>query len=74
MLTGDIRFVDRGMRPDADLIRHADMVWIQPNSLSHGDYYRIIRIIRTRNIPLHYFKFASAEKCALQLAAEDMKY
>ena len=74
MLTGDIRFVDRGMRPDADLIRHADMVWIQPNSLSHGDYYKIIRIIRTRNIPLHYFKFASAEKCALQLAAEDMKY
>lgn len=73
MLAGDIRFVDRGMRPDTDLIRHADMVWLQPNSLSHSDYYKIIRIIRTQGIPLHYFQFASAEKCALQLVREDQK-
>jgi len=73
MLTGDIRFVDRGMRPDADLIRHAEMVWIQPNSLSHADYYKIIHVIRTWNTPLHYFQFASAEKCAMQLAREDRK-
>ena len=71
MLAGDVRFVDRGMRPDADLIRHAEMVWIQPNSLSHADYYKIIRIIRNHNIPLHYFQFASAEKCAMQLVSVD---
>lgn len=73
LLAGDIRFVDRGMRPDADLIRHAGVVWIQPNSLSHANYYKIINTIRTHRIPLHYFKFVSAEKCAAQLALEDQK-
>lgn len=73
MLAGDIRFIDRDMRPDADLIRHAGVVWIQPNSLSHANYYKIINIIRTHRIPLHYFKFVSAEKCAVQLALEDQK-
>jgi len=74
MLTGDIRFVDRDMRPDADLIRHADVVWLQPNSISHAFYYKIINIIRTYKIPLHYFKFASAEKCAKQLASADISH
>ena len=73
MLSGDIRFIDRDMKPDADLIRHADVVWLQPNSISHEFYYKIINIIRTYKLPLHYFKFASAEKCAKQLAAEDQK-
>ena len=73
MLTGDIRFVDRDMRPDADLIRHAAVVWVQPNCLSHASYYKIINTIRTHRIPLHYFKFVSAEKCAAQLALEDQK-
>ena len=73
LLQGDIRFVDRGMRPDVNLIRNADVVWVQPNSISHADYYKIINIVRARKIPLHYFKFASAEKCARQLAAEDAK-
>lgn len=73
MLAGDVRFVDRGMRPDADLIRHAEVVWFQPNSLSHSDYYKIIRVIRNHEITFHYFQFASAEKCALQLIREDKR-
>ena len=72
MLAGDIRFIDRGMRPDANLIRHAGAVWIQTNSLSHANYYKIINIIRTHGITLHYFKYVSAEKCAVQLAVEDL--
>lgn len=71
MLSGDIRFIDRDMKPDADLIRHADVVWLQPNSISHAFYYKIINTIRTYKIPLHYFSFASAEKCAKQLASMD---
>ena len=73
-LQGSVRFVDRNnMKPDADLIRHADMVWIQPNCISHAVYYKIISVARTYNKPFHYFKFASAEKCARQLAAEDQR-
>ena len=71
MLEGDIRFIDRDMQPEASLIRHAEMVWLQPNSIRHAFFYKIIKIIRTYHIPFHYFKFASAEKCARQLAGED---
>ena len=74
MLAGDVRFVDRRMNPDTNLIRHADVVWLQPNSLRHADYYKIINIIRTHKKQLHYFRFASAEKCARQLAEVDMTF
>lgn len=71
MLTGKIRFVDRAMQPNADLIRRASVVWLQSNSMSHHTYYAIMNIVRANNIPLRYFTFASAEKCALQLAEAD---
>lgn len=71
MLKGDIRFIDRNMLPNADLIRNADNVWLQTNSLSHKFYNKIMDVVRTYNIPLHYFKFASAEKCAEQIALRD---
>lgn len=73
MLSGDVRFVDRDMPPDANLIRHAEVVWLQPNSMSHSNYHKIIHVVRTHHIALHYFQFASAEKCALQLVREDQK-
>ena len=41
--------------------------------LDHSNYYKIINTIRTHGIPLHYFQFVSAEKCAAQLALEDQK-
>lgn len=71
MLKGDIRFIDRNMLPNADLIRNADNVWLQTNSLSHKFYNKIMDVVRTYEIPLHYFKFASAEKCAEQIALRD---
>lgn len=71
MLSGDIRFVDREMQPDLDLIRHADVIWIQPNSISHSFYYTVIDAVRRHKIPVRYFTFASAEKCARQLAVND---
>ena len=71
MFTGDIRFVDREMQPDSDLIRNAEVIWIQPNSLSHSMYYKIIRLVRVHKIPLHYFRYASQKKCAMQLIAAD---
>lgn len=74
MLTGNIRFIDRSMQPNADLIRHAAVVWLQSNSIGHHAYYAIMNIVRAHNIPMRYFTYASAEKCALQLAEADCQY
>lgn len=57
--------------PNANMIRAAETVWIQPNALSHANYYKIINIVRQNQIPVYYFGYASAQKCALQLAKFD---
>lgn len=58
--------------PQPDVIRNSDVVWIQANSLSHANFYKIIDVVRANNVPIRYFRFASAEKCAMQLAEYDM--
>ena len=66
-----VRFIDKDMVPNAGMLRHMEMVWIQPNALSHSFYYKIMDMARQSGIPVRYFTHASAEKCARQLAAED---
>ena len=68
----NVRFIDRTMLPNAQLIRQADTIWIQANALSHAFFYKIITEARKYEIPVRYFSFASAEKCAEQLALGDM--
>ena len=62
-----VTFIPRGQLPNADLIRSQDKIWIQPNALAHKDFYKIIHIVRAHQIPLRYFRYASAKKCALQV-------
>ena len=69
----DVRFVDKDMVPNAELIRRADIVWIQANAISHAFYYKILDETRKHSIPVRYFSYASALKCAEQLAEQDMK-
>lgn len=69
----EVRFVMRDAAPNPDLIRHADVVWIQSNALAHKHYYKIMDVARTYHIPVRYFGYASAEKCAEQLVLEDEK-
>ena len=66
-----VTFVDRHRLPDKNLIRNADVVWLQSNAMNHGTYYRIIDEVRKYNIPVMYFSHASAQKCAEQLALAD---
>lgn len=66
-----VRFIDREMLPNTEIIRRADVVWIQSNALYHAFYYRIIDEVRKYNIPLRYFFYASATKCAAQIVRED---
>lgn len=69
----DVRFVDRETLPNSEMIRKADVVWIQTNALAHKHFYKIIDVVRKYNIPLRYFTYASAAKCAGQLVLEDRK-
>lgn len=66
-----VRFVDKGASPNADLIRNADVIWIQANSIAHKHYYKIIDVVRKYNKPIRYFAYASATKCAEQIVEED---
>lgn len=72
-LLPDVRFVEPSAQPNTGLILNADVIWIQTNAMSHSDFYKIIDIVRKNNIELHYFKYASAEKCAEQFALNDME-
>ncbi|MBQ3330177.1 MAG: hypothetical protein IJG87_03255 [Ruminococcus sp.] len=71
-LLPNVRFVEPSAQPNTGLILNADVIWIQTNAMSHSDFYKIIDVVRKNNIELHYFKYASAEKCAEQFALEDM--
>jgi len=71
-LTGDIRFIDRDMVAfDTDIIRYADVIWIQTNAIPHKMYYKIMDAVRKWKIPVKYFLYASARKCAEQIVLEE---
>ena len=72
-LVKNVRIIYPHTNPDINLIRNADVVWMQTNAMPHSYYNKIMDIVRLRKIPVKYFAYASAEKCARQLAAEDMK-
>ena len=71
-LTGDVRFIDRDMVAfDTDVIRYADVIWIQTNAISHKMYYKIMDAVRKWKIPVKYFLYASARKCAEQIVLDE---
>ena len=73
-LLPDVKFVDTeqyGFAPE--IVRNADVVWVQTNCISHSQYNNITRVVRQYGIQLRYFGYASAEKCAEQLVMEDRK-
>ena len=65
-VTGNVRFLSN-VHISEDLIRNASAVWIQTNAISHSDYYRVTGICRKHDIPVRYFAYASARKCAEQM-------
>lgn len=73
MLEGNVRFIDKDLHFDASIIRHADVIWIQANALSHKQYYRIIDAARQFHKPVRYFTYASAWKGAAQVMENDQK-
>ena len=67
LLKGNVRFIDKDLVFDVNIIRHSQRIWIQPNALAHSQFYRIMDTARTFHKPVRYFAFASAVKCAKQL-------
>lgn len=57
---------------DVRVLKTADVIWIQANALSHKFYYRIMDIARRDDIPVRYFGFAGARKCAEELVAGEL--
>lgn len=70
----NVRFVDAAANPNTELILHADAIFVQTNAMPHKSFNRIADLTRQYDIPMVYFSFASAEKCAEQLAKYDMNF
>ena len=69
-----VKYVDTAIYSfSPEIVRNADVVWIQNNCISHSQYGNIVRLTRQHGIQLRYFAYASAEKCAEQLVIEDQK-
>ena len=68
----NVRFIDREMVPNVDIIRRADTIWIQTNAIAHPFYYKITDEARKYGIPVRYFSFAGSVKCAEQIVKEDL--
>ena len=63
----DVVFISPEMQPNTELIRNADTVWIQTNCIGHSDFYLIINTAKNAGIPIRYYSYSSADKCAEQL-------
>ena len=69
-----VKFVDASnMAFNPEIIRNADVVWIQNNCISHPQYWSIVKNCKLAGVQMRYFGYASAEKCAEQLVTEDQK-
>ena len=66
-LLPNVTFVPVDKIPDEQMIRHADVVWLQTNCLSHAFYYKIINIVRAAKKELKIFSYSSSGKCAEEL-------
>ncbi len=72
-LLDNVRYIASSEQPNPGVILNAEIVWIQTNAMGHSSFYKIIDIIRKNDIKVCYFKYASAEKCAEQLALEEIE-
>ncbi len=68
----NVRFINRDVTPHQDIIKNSDIVWIQTNAMSHKYFYKVIDVVRENHIPVRYFSYASASKCAEQIVLDDL--
>lgn len=68
----DVRFASpENLTFNPDIIRNAEIVWIQNNCISHSQYWSIVKHCKKAGVQMRYFGYSSADKCARQLVKED---
>lgn len=68
----NVKFVDpSNMAFNPEIIRNADVVWIQNNCISHPQYWSVVKNCKISGVQMRYFAYASAEKCAEQVVEGD---
>lgn len=67
-----VRYVSATAKPNMSMLMNTDVIWLQTNVMGHSYYNKIVDTARRHDIPVKYFSFSSAEKCAEQLALDDM--
>ena len=73
-LLPEVKYVDASnLNFNPDVIRYADVVWIQRNCISHPQYWSVVKNCKLAGVQMRYFSYASAEKCAEQLVEWDRK-
>ena len=71
LIKGNVRYVEAGANFDPVIIKNSDFVWIQNNAIPHSQYYKVVNSARQYRKPVRYLRYASAVKCAEQLAESD---
>lgn len=66
----DVRFMSDDIS-SPEIIKRADVVWIQTNCIGHKSYNIIIDLARKYSRKVRYFACASATKCAEQVVEEE---
>lgn len=72
MLEG-VRWIDKDDRIIPDTIKHADVIFLQTNAMSHRMFYAIEDCCKKYKKRMRYCCSASAERCARQIVEEDMR-
>ena len=68
----NVRFIDANyMTFSPELVRNADIVWVQTNCISHPMFWNVVKYTKQYGVQLRYFTQASAERCADQIVEAD---
>lgn len=69
----NVRFVDvDNIAFNPDIVRNADIIWIQANYLSHSQFSNAVKAARQYSVQVRYFINSSAEKSAMQVVEDDI--
>lgn len=69
-LLPDVAYFSAEVIPNKDILRNADVVWVQTQYISHAAFYRIVSALG-QNTQLRYFSSKSACSCAEQIATAE---
>ena len=67
----DLKFYESRGNVKSDIVKNADIIWVQPNCISHPQYWNAIRYAKSYNKPIRYFVAAGTERCSRQMIEAD---